>query len=536
MRYTLKIKQGGKSLLDVRVPFSGITFGCGEKGDILFPDVPQNAFVSFSPTGKGLSFRVKAGPELVLNDGPIGSGQLRNEDRLIWGDYQILVESDSEATLHLLPEQQQGTATMQFDSGSGVLEMTTNALTVIEGPDKGFSIPIDQDLLTMGTDPACDFVLTDPYISGRHSALVHKGEGYFLRDLGSTNGTFIGNTRVLEAMVQDQSEFKIGETILKVGYEVDRVELSPFTEHRYGGMIGRSDTMRRIFSLIEKVAPTKTTVLLEGETGTGKELAARAVHQRSHRSSGPFVAINCGAIPPELVESELFGHVRGAFSGAHADRRGVFELANGGTLFLDEISELPTMLQPKLLRVLEEGAIRKVGAESEFEIDVRIVAATNKSLKDSVEQGQFRKDLYYRLAMIKVLLPPLKNRPEDIPMLIEHFLVQEAKSLGISDAPKLREKTKACLMNHSWPGNIRELRNVIRRSLIVGGSDTELEITGLSSDRADHTIVANQTLAEIEKAAILRALKSAPSRKQAAKNLGIAVSTLYDKIKKYNID
>jgi transcriptional regulator with GAF, ATPase, and Fis domain len=238
-------------------------------------------------------------------------------------------------------------------------------------------------------------------------------------------------------------------------------------------MIGRSIAMRRVFAILERVAPTDQTVLVEGETGTGKELAAEAVHDESRRSGGAFVVFDCGAISGSLIESELFGHVRGSFTGAVADRPGAFEAASGGTLFLDEVGELPLDLQPKLLRALEQRQIRRVGSNTPRQVDVRIVAATNRALALEVDRGRFREDLYYRLAVIPLRLPPLRERLGDIPLLIHHFEKQFQGRPGSRPAPPLPEALIDAWAARAWPGNVRELRNEVARAVSLG-TDADL--------------------------------------------------------------
>ena len=238
-------------------------------------------------------------------------------------------------------------------------------------------------------------------------------------------------------------------------------------ERNVTGIVGQSEVIRNFCALVKRIAPTPTTVLIQGESGTGKEVAARALHHMSPRAAAPFVPINCAAISPELMESELFGHVKGAYTGATASREGLFYYARGGTLFLDEVSELPLAVQAKLLRVLEEHKIRPVGSEQEVAVDVRVVAATNRKLADEVAAGRFRNDLYYRLQVMELTLPPLRDRVEDIPALVAHFVDLLGPRLGVAglDAD---EESMRCLQEYDWPGNVRELKNLVERSMILG--------------------------------------------------------------------
>jgi DNA-binding NtrC family response regulator len=240
---------------------------------------------------------------------------------------------------------------------------------------------------------------------------------------------------------------------------------------RFGDLWGQSLGMREIFALLERVAPTDATVLIEGESGTGKELIAEAVHNNSPRKNGPFIVLDCSAIARDLIESELFGHMKGAFTGASGTRKGAFEAARGGTLFLDELGELATDLQPKLLRALEKREIKPVGSNDTIKTDVRIVAATNRNLQHEVREGHFREDLYYRFAVIKVHLPPLRDRSEDIPLLVEHFLEEAHRMAGRTEKIEISYKTMEKLQRHRWPGNVRELKNFVERAVLLTQGD-----------------------------------------------------------------
>ena len=288
------------------------------------------------------------------------------------------------------------------------------------------------------------------------------------------------------------------------------------------GMVGESELMRAVCDRLKRIAPTPATVLLSGESGTGKEVAARALHRMSPRAGGPFVPLNCAAIAPDLIESELFGHVRGAFTGAHQSREGLFYYARGGTLFLDEITELPMPAQAKLLRVLEERRIRPVGSEQEIPVDVRVIAATNRDLPDEVETRRFRQDLYYRLQVVEVTLPPLRERPEDLTPLLRHFIGQLAPFLGVPLlAPDAR--TLARMAAYDWPGNVRELRNFVERSLILGWFDLGPEPPAAGAEIGS----TEESLEAVEKRHILAVLAACVGNKsEAARRLGVSRKTL----------
>ena len=294
------------------------------------------------------------------------------------------------------------------------------------------------------------------------------------------------------------------------------------------GMVGKSAVIRDVCARIKRIAPTPSTVLIHGESGTGKELAARALHRMSPRADGPFVPINCAAIAEELIESELFGHVKGAFTGAAAGREGLFYYARGGTLFLDEISELPLPLQAKLLRVLEERKVRPVGSEQEVPVDVRVVAATNRNLVDEVAAGRFRRDLYYRLQVVEVVLPPLRERIEDLPDLVDYFIGQLAARLGVAELQH-DEAALARLVRYSWPGNVRELKNLIERSLILGyyADDFVPDEVAVSPAPSFSSAADEESLAAIERRHILGVLETCKGNKsEAARRLGVSRKTL----------
>ncbi|MCD6418921.1 sigma-54-dependent Fis family transcriptional regulator [bacterium] len=336
--------------------------------------------------------------------------------------------------------------------------------------------------------------------------------------------------------------FPTDELLLLARRIADELQLHQEVEYRrkrererFGDIIGKSDEMRNVFTLIEKVAPADATVLILGETGTGKELVARAVHERSQRAKKPFVAINCAAITETLLESELFGYEKGAFTGADRRKPGMFELANNGTLFLDEIAEMPQSLQAKLLRVLQEKTVYHLGGTTPIPVDVRIIAATNKDIKKLVNEHRFREDLYFRIAVFPINLPPLRARREDIPLLARHFLAKRSTNAQIS--PEAME----LLMDYNFPGNVRELENILERALILSGGgnilpehlpDLEIAIAESASLQPGET-----TLDELEKKMLIAALEKAGGNKsKAAKMLGITRRMIYTRLKKYGLE
>jgi transcriptional regulator with PAS, ATPase and Fis domain len=339
-------------------------------------------------------------------------------------------------------------------------------LAVTAGPDAG-AVLDGRARALLGTHASCDLVLADPSVSRFHVEITATADGRALiRDLDSTNGTRVDGVAIAAAYLAPGAAITLGDTQLRFATAAEPVSVPVSARARFGAMVGGSPAMARVFALLERAAASDATVLLEGETGTGKEAAAESIHRESKRKDGPFIVVDCGAIPPALLESELFGHERGAFTGAVAAREGAFEAASGGTLFLDEIGELAPDLQPKLLRALERREVKRVGRTKYTPVDVRVVAATNRNLRVEVNAQRFRSDLYYRLAVIDVRLPPLRERAEDLPALVAHLL----DGLGADDEARARTTAPASiaeLARHAWPGNVRELRNWLERSLAL---------------------------------------------------------------------
>lgn len=339
---------------------------------------------------------------------------------------------------------------------------------VLAGPDRGEQVVLADRAITIGSSPSCDLVLSDRTVSRRHAtALVENGQ-VVVRDLGSTNGSFTYGTRFSEIVLSFGAEITLGKTVLKFLPQEEALKPVESEEERFGSLLGCDGKMRRLFALLRDIAPTDSTVLIQGETGTGKELVAEEIHRHSQRARGPFVVFDCGAVPRELIESLLFGHVKGAFTGAIADRQGAFAEAHGGTIFLDEIGELALELQPSLLRVLDKRAVRPVGGNAYRQVDVRVIAATNRNLREEVARKTFREDLFFRLAVFRVQLPSLRERGRDLELLTQSFVEQFSKGKPLCWPPAELSR----LRNHTWPGNVRELRNVIERACVLAKGDT----------------------------------------------------------------
>jgi len=339
-------------------------------------------------------------------------------------------------------------------------------LVVTEGPAAGQRATNRGETLSVGSHPSNDLVLDDDSVSRFHCEIEVSHKGAWLKDLASSNGTWLDGVPIREAGLREGSTLRIGRSALQYHLASEQDPLPMSERSDFGTLVGVSVLMRSMFALLERAGATQATVLIEGETGTGKEGVAESIHRASARREHPLLVVDCGAMPAALLESELFGHERGAFTGAIAQRVGVFEAANGGTVFLDEIGELPLELQPRLLRVLQQREIRRVGSNVYQSIDVRILAATNRDLRARVNDLSFRSDLYYRLAVLRVAVPPLRERPEDIPALVGRFLDE----LGAD--PEARQQLMAPdflgrLQRAAWPGNVRELRNYVERCVVM---------------------------------------------------------------------
>jgi two-component system response regulator GlrR len=341
-------------------------------------------------------------------------------------------------------------------------------LEVVAGPDAGKRIELAQPTIMIGRAGA-DLTINDPKVSGLHCELRLQPDGYRIRDLGSTNGTHVKGVRINDGFIPPGATLQLGKSAVVFDPLDDAVQVPLWHEARLHSLIGGSASMRHLFDLINRFAQSDATVLIQGETGAGKEGVADAIHQCSPRRDGPFVVLDCSAIPEQLFEDQIFGHEQGAFTGAGRATIGVFEAAHGGTLFLDEIGELPLDVQSKLLRAVETRKVRRIGSTKVIASDVRIIAATNRDLATEVNRGTFRSDLFYRLSVAKLAVPALRERREDIPLLIEHFLRQLVATHG---DPRLPDDFATRAQRHAWPGNVRELRNAVERAVLLPNHPT----------------------------------------------------------------
>ncbi len=338
------------------------------------------------------------------------------------------------------------------------LAQRCTALHVVAGPSAGLRHEF-VGRARLGSRDLADLVLRDPKVSGLHCEIV-AGDELVARDLGSKNGTFVGDVRIREAVLRPGQALTLGDSRVAVRAADRTVEIPLHPDDDYHGLIGCSGALRALTARLAQIAQSDATVLVLGETGTGKELVSEAIHRAGRRAGGPLVIVDCGALPRNLIEAELFGYDRGAFTGADAARAGAFERAHGGVLFLDEVGELPLELQPKLLRALAAREVRRIGGARNLAFDAQIVAATNRDLPLEVTRGRFREDLYHRLAVVVLTVPPLRERAEDIPLLAAHFLAE----LGVDPASVLTADALAEMCAYPWPGNVRELRNALERA------------------------------------------------------------------------
>lgn len=395
--------------------------------------------------------------------------------------------------------------------------------------DGGTRVPVPPDrALRVGSHEDSEIRIHDPYISQCHASIRLARNGVMVQDEGSKNGTWVDGVIVDRAWARLGAVLRFGRVSVRVisGERSSRGR-EPMPE---GTIIGESPAYREVLRMLERAARVRSPVLLRGETGTGKEVAARIVHRASERRDQPFVPINCGAIPEPLAESELFGHMRGSFTGAHRDRQGAFGQADGGTLLLDEVAELPPLIQAKLLRVLETGRILPVGAEQEQAVDVRVVAATHRDLEAMVASGEYREDLYHRLGVLTVNLPPLRERKEDIPRLLHHFAARATDELGYP--VQLTDDAIATAVRHRWPGNIRALRNAVLRAGALADGPIGAETLVPNVDVSELTaapgtiVVPRGPWAQMRRSLLNQIVDEQGSIRKAAKTLNVPRTTL----------
>ncbi len=430
-------------------------------------------------------------------------------------------------------------ATVLIQSGAQqFLEQPTIILT----DDSGAQHHFEHKTVRVGAGPGNDFRLAHETISSVHLEIEVRLNGFRIRDLGSTNGTYVNGVRIESAWLEPGSKIMAGQIPMTFSVSSEKVKSELTQETNLGQAVGQSASMRVVFSRVQRAAKTNATILLRGETGTGKEVIAGTIWERSSRAEKPFVVIDCGAISRSLIESELFGHEKGAFTGAEKKRRGAFERAHGGTVFLDELGELPLELQPKLLRVLESKTIQRLGSEERIPVDVRVIAATHRDLRTMVAKGDFREDLYYRLAVVELELPALRERKEDIPLLVESFV--QDMGAQMSDLP---ETTLQQFAKYDWPGNCRELRNAVERMMILGQVDLNRDTPAAGSPgdtsrleidlERPYKSQKQQHIAQFERAYVIQLIQyTSGNVSKAGRIAGIDRMSLHKIMSRYELD
>jgi DNA-binding NtrC family response regulator len=531
----------GEEVLRVGLERERLVLGRGEKCDVVIPDPDvSRQHVALSYDGTRCWLEDLSGKGTLVAGTPMHQGELADGSDLTLGQWRAVFRlrsgggesADSTGVGRQTSVQQRLAQEEGFQPAQVRVKQGANELIH----------EITGESFTIGKDPANALVVQDRFISSKHLKVSRRESGFHVLDLNSTNGTFLGNVRVFEVEVPLHTVLRVGETELFF----EPLSLGRQRES-FHGIIGNDPSVRQLVELIERVAPSNAAVAILGESGTGKELVARALHVCSPRASQAFIPINCAAISKELIESELFGHEKGAFTGADKVRKGAFEEAHGGTLFLDEIGELSLDLQAKLLRVLESGEVKRVGSSRPTHVDVRVVAATNKDLLVESREGGFREDLYYRLCVIPLLLPPLRNRKGDLELLAEHFVrVYAPRGQTVKFTPIAMER----LQQHPWPGNIRELRNVVHRALLlrkgpkIDASDISFdqeysrEPTGAAGISLEMPVglTLELMLQRLERQIIENTMRRYNYNKErVAKELGLARSTLFKRLKDWGI-
>ncbi len=390
------------------------------------------------------------------------------------------------------------------------------------------------DSVTIGSHPGNGLVVADPTVSRFHARIELDAHGFLLTDLDSTHGTYVGSMRVVSVYLPLKAKLQLGD--VEVAFEVQRDEkdLPLSAADRFGALVGGSAAMRRLFEELKQVAGSDATVLLTGETGTGKDLAATEIHRHSARRNRPFVVVDCGGLPESLVDSELFGHERGAFTGANATRAGAFEEADGGTIFLDEVAELSPTMQVKLLRAIEARTVKRIGGNDWRKVDVRVIAATHQDLARLSNQRLFREDLYFRLAVVRLRMPPLRERLDDLPLLVKSALDE----IGGDPLP-LDERTLGALRARHWAGNVRELRNVLQRAVVLGPAalvDDGVVDRAIGGEEPYKEAKA-RAIEEFERRYLVGLLERAGGTvAKAARAADVDAAWLFRLIKRYNID
>ncbi len=529
----------GEEVLRLSMGEERVVLGRGERCDVVIPDpeVSRQQVALHLEDGRCILQDLSSKGTLVAGK-KLTDGEVQDGADIALGQWRAIFRATSAVTDGDATEL--GPRTEMIERAEATDSPLLPAQVRLRTSSQETTHKLQTESFTAGKDAGNDLVLNQRFVSGRHLKVTRQHNRFVVSDQRSTNGTWLGGVRLFEAEVPFFTTLRVGEGELIIEPAITNVNKAPSGTY---GLIGTDPAMRSLVELIDRVAPSTAAVSVFGESGTGKELVARAIHSQSNRTSAPFIPVNCAAISRELIESELFGHEKGAFTGALNARKGAFEEADGGTIFLDEIGELPLELQAKLLRVLESGEIKRVGAPRPINVDVRVVAATNRDLMAMSREGKFREDLYYRLCVIPLNLPPLRARLGDLKLLAEHFLKTHAPK---GQRVLLTPAAQKAIEDHAWPGNVRELRNVIFRALLLR-KGPNIDASDLTFDpRSDQPKPGTELecvpgmslaaqLARCERLIIESALKRYPSRERAARELDIGRSTLFKRLKEWGL-
>ncbi|MBI4817225.1 MAG: sigma 54-interacting transcriptional regulator [Deltaproteobacteria bacterium] len=522
-RGELVFRRGAQDLLRVRIDRAETCIGSHPTNDVVVPDptLPSVAAILVDRGASRYKLRDLTG-SILVNDQKVEADEveLTEGSKIGLGSYvlELRVRPDEEPPVRHTTVLEGATSAVE----SARLRYGDRELTLKSG--RPFNI---------GTDEDNDLELEDEFVSSFHCRITSSGGRWTIVDLASTNGTRVNGLRVGEAELPRRATIELGTARIEFDSTPDDAPVQDIEV--FGGMIAASAKMRRVFDVVRRLARADAPVLILGDSGCGKELVARALHDQGPRAAAPFLALNCGALAGTVIESELFGHARGAFTGADRDRKGAFEAVENGTLFLDEIGELPLDLQPKLLRALEVKSIRRVGGTQEIPFAARIVAATHKNLRELVDQGRFREDLFHRLFVLNVTVPKLSERPEDVLPIARHFV----KSLS-GGTHSLTPEAERSLVRYRWPGNVRELKNVILRAVllsdahVIGAEALEFSEAAFSREVDVHRHVRSAD--ELDRQKIARVLEECGgNRAEAARQLGLSKSTFHDRLRRLGI-
>lgn len=531
----LTIQRSGKKLFSQKIDEKPIVIGRSKENSIkLFDSTISRKHCRIEWKDGTLILRNLSINGTFVNGKKVNDVEVGIGDRIAIGDFTFMIASTSDIVpIKTVVERSKATNILAYEPTEKILTSEKLQFT-ITSPDQPITKKtVSSKSITIGQHASCDLPVADKFISRRHCRIVSDGKSLRLIDLASTNGTFVEDIKITKVIIPPQGVFRVGKSTISYKRLTATEKIKPGKEDRLGSMIGTSRAMREVFTLIKRAAQSDATVAIIGETGTGKELCAHEIHASSLRKKGPFVAINCGAVPPDIIESQLFGHERGAFTGALERSIGLFEQANGGTIFLDEIGEMPLDLQTRLLRVIESNTIRRLGGRDEIEIDARIICATNRNLRRMVEDGRFRDDLFYRIYILPIDLPALRDRMEELPVLTEHILKEIA---GKDRNVVLTDGALKKLARHDWPGNVRELKNTLMRAIVSNPGDImderNIDPVPLKTTSCDGKEFQDNERSFLESSLV----DNNYNISKTAKKLSLARTTLQNKIKKYGIN